>query len=90
MQHRTLVDRPVSALGPAHRLDLFARGPRPVPSPDSAVPVRAIRESLDEGVVMTAGISSVGVAGQIAVAREVLGGRLVPVQDQFSPAFGSP
>ncbi|MFF7073199.1 hypothetical protein [Streptomyces pseudovenezuelae] len=51
--------------------------------------MRAIRESLDEGVVMTAGISSVGVAGQIAVAREVLDGRLVPVQDQFSPAFGS-
>lgn len=67
MQHRTLVDRPVSALGPAHRPDLCARGPRPVPSPD-------------------------GDAGARDAGRhdDTLVGRLVPVQDQFSPAFGSP
>lgn len=48
----------------------------------------AIRELLDEGVVVMAGISNAD-ASQIDVAREVLGGRLVPVQDQFSPAFRS-
>lgn len=37
---------------------------------------------------MMAGISNTDVA-QIDVAREVLGGRLVSVQDQFSPSFRS-
>lgn len=35
-----------------------------------------------------AGISNAGVS-QIDVAREVLGGRLMSMQDQFSPAFRS-
>jgi aryl-alcohol dehydrogenase-like predicted oxidoreductase len=50
--------------------------------------VGEIREVLDDGVVVMAGISYDGVS-QIDVAREVLGGRLVSVQDQFSPAFRS-
>ncbi|GHH66371.1 hypothetical protein GCM10018775_88400 [Streptomyces umbrinus] len=37
---------------------------------------------------MMAGISNTDVA-QIHIAHEVLGGRLVSVQDQFSPAFRS-
>ncbi|WP_399880225.1 aldo/keto reductase [Streptomyces sp. BBFR51] len=60
--------------------------------PDPAVPyadsVGAIRELLDEGVILMAGISNADVA-QIDEAREVLGGRLVSVQNQFSPAFRS-
>jgi aryl-alcohol dehydrogenase-like predicted oxidoreductase len=43
---------------------------------------------LDDGVVVMAGISNAGVS-QIDVAREVLGGRLVSMQDQFWPAFRS-
>ncbi|MFG2732482.1 aldo/keto reductase [Streptomyces canus] len=43
---------------------------------------------LDQGVVVIAGISNAGVS-QIDVARKVLGGRLVSVQDQFSSAFRS-
>ncbi|WP_406485778.1 aldo/keto reductase [Streptomyces phaeochromogenes] len=43
---------------------------------------------LDEGVVMMAGISNADVA-QIHIAHEVLGGRLMSVQNQFSPAFPS-
>jgi hypothetical protein len=40
---------------------------------------------LDEDVVMMAGISNAAVA-QIDATRALLGGRLVSVQDQFSPA----
>lgn len=50
--------------------------------------VGAIRDLLDEGVILMAGISNADVA-QIEEAREVLGGRLVSVQNQFSPAFRS-
>ena len=57
--------------------------------PDPGVPyeesIGALRELLDEGVIRMAGISNATVA-QIAVADQVLGGRLVSVQNQFSPA----
>ncbi|WP_225886513.1 hypothetical protein [Streptomyces canus] len=45
----------------------------------------AIRKLLDEGVVVMAGISHAGVS-QIDGAREVLGRRLVSMQDQLEPA----
>lgn len=48
----------------------------------------AIRKLLDDGVIVMAGISNAGVS-QIDVAREVLGGRVVSMQDQFWPAFRS-
>ena len=50
--------------------------------------VGALAELLDEGVIVRAGISNATVA-QIDEANEVLGGRLVSVQNQFSPAFRS-
>ena len=50
--------------------------------------VGAIRDLLDEGVIELAGISNANVA-QIDQANEILGGRLVSVQNQFSPAFRS-
>ncbi|MDR1293368.1 MAG: aldo/keto reductase, partial [Bifidobacteriaceae bacterium] len=60
--------------------------------PDPAVPfadsVGALVELLDDGVIVRAGVSNVNPA-QIAEAREILGGRLDAVQNQFSPAFRS-
>ncbi len=50
--------------------------------------VGALRDLLDEGVIVRAGISNATVA-QIDEANEVLGGRLASVQNQFSPAFRS-
>ena len=60
--------------------------------PDSDVPyaesVGALAELLDEGVIEMAGISNAN-PDQIREAQQVLSGRLVSVQNQFSPAFRS-
>jgi aryl-alcohol dehydrogenase-like predicted oxidoreductase len=48
--------------------------------------VGAIRDLLDAGKIRMAGISNASPA-QIREAQEVLGGRLVSVQNQYSPAF---
>ena len=60
--------------------------------PDPKVPyeesVGAIRDLLDEGKIQMAGISNAN-PQQIRQANEILGGRLVSVQNQFSPAFPS-
>lgn len=60
--------------------------------PDPAVPyaesVGAIAELLDAGKIQRAGISNADPA-QIREANEILGGRLVSVQNQYSPAFTS-
>jgi aryl-alcohol dehydrogenase-like predicted oxidoreductase len=48
----------------------------------------AIRDLLDEGVIRMAGISNAD-PEQIALADEVFGGRLVSVQNQFSPRYTS-
>ena len=60
--------------------------------PDPAVPyadsVGAIRDLLDAGTIRLAGISNAN-PEQILLAREILGGRLACVQNQFSPAFRS-
>jgi aryl-alcohol dehydrogenase-like predicted oxidoreductase len=61
---------------------------RPDPSVDYADSVGAIRDLLDDGVIRMAGISNANV-DQIRLAQDVLGGRLVSVQNQFSPAFRS-
>jgi aryl-alcohol dehydrogenase-like predicted oxidoreductase len=50
--------------------------------------VGAIRDLLDEGKIRFAGISNAD-PEQIELANEVLGGRLVSVQNQFSPSFRS-
>jgi aryl-alcohol dehydrogenase-like predicted oxidoreductase len=60
--------------------------------PDVNVPyeesVGAIRDLLDDGVIAMAGISNAN-PEQIRLAQEVLGGRLVSVQNQFSPSYRS-
>jgi aryl-alcohol dehydrogenase-like predicted oxidoreductase len=81
-----------AAKASAQRLGVEAIGlyqfHRPDPNGDYAESVGAIRDLLDEGVIRMAGISNANVE-QIRLAQEVLGGRLVSVQNQFSPAFRS-
>src|SRR2546421_103069 len=50
--------------------------------------VGALRDLLDEGKIQMAGISNAN-PDRIRVSQEILGGRLVSVQNQFSPAFQS-
>ncbi|WP_256796316.1 aldo/keto reductase [Terrabacter sp. Ter38] len=75
-----------------HRLGGDAIGLYQFHRPDPEVPyaesVGALVELLDEGVIEMAGISNADPA-QIREAQDVLGGRLVSVQNQFSPAFRS-
>ncbi|CAL9625725.1 Aldo-keto reductase IolS [Streptomyces sp. enrichment culture] len=61
---------------------------RPDPRVPYAESVGAIRDLLDEGKIRMAGISNAN-PEQIRQAQEILGGRLVSVQNQFSPAFRS-
>lgn len=74
------------------RLDVEAIGLYQFHRPDPSVPyadsVGAIRDLLDEGKILMAGISNAN-PDQIRQAQEILGGRLVSVQNQFSPAFRS-
>ena len=81
-----------AAKASARRLGVDAIGLYQFHRPDVAVPyadsVGALSELLDEGVIQLAGISNATVE-QIDQANEVLGGRLVSVQNQFSPTFFS-
>ena len=61
---------------------------RPDPEVPYAESVGALADLLDAGVIEMAGISNAD-PDQIREAQEVLGGRLVSVQNQFSPAFRS-
>ena len=61
---------------------------RPDPSVPYADSVGALAELLDEGKIRMAGISNAD-PDQIRLAQRILGGRLVSVQNQFSPAFRS-
>ncbi|GHH94182.1 aldo/keto reductase [Streptomyces capillispiralis] len=61
---------------------------RPDPRVPYAESVGALRELLDEGKIRMAGVSNAD-PEQIRQADEILGGRLVSVQNQFSPAFRS-
>lgn len=74
------------------RLDVDAIGlyqfHRPDPAVDYADSVGALRDLLDAGKIRYAGISNADPA-QIRQANDILGGRLVSVQNQFSPAFRS-
>jgi aryl-alcohol dehydrogenase-like predicted oxidoreductase len=58
--------------------------------PDPKVPyedaIGAIRDLLDAGKIRMAGISNAN-PDQIKLAQEILGGRLVSVQNEFSPRF---
>ncbi|CAL8976719.1 Aldo-keto reductase IolS [Cellulomonas sp. T2.31MG-18] len=81
-----------AAKASAKRLGVEAIGLYQFHRPDPTVPyadsIGAIVQLLDEGVIQLAGISNANVA-QIDQANELLGGRLVSVQNQFSPAFRS-
>jgi len=61
---------------------------RPDPKTPYAESVGAIRDLLDQGKIQMAGISNAN-PEQIRQSQEILGGRLVSVQNQFSPAFQS-
>jgi len=61
---------------------------RPDPSVPWAESVGALADLLDEGKILMAGVSNASVA-RIDEAQEVLGGRLVSVQNEFSPRFRS-
>jgi aryl-alcohol dehydrogenase-like predicted oxidoreductase len=61
---------------------------RPDPQVPYADSVGALAELLDAGKILMAGISNATVA-QIDLAQEILGGRLVSVQNEFSPHFRS-
>ena len=81
-----------AAKASARRLGVEAIGLYQFHRPDPKVPyadsIGAIVELLDEGVIQLAGISNASVA-QIDQANQLLGGRLVSVQNQFSPAHRS-
>ena len=72
------------------RLGVEAIGLYQYHRPDPAVPyadsIGALRGLLDEGKIRMAGVSNAN-PDQIREANEILGGRLVSVQNQFSPAF---
>jgi len=74
------------------RLDVEAIGLYQFHRPDPSVPyedsVGAIRDLLDEGKILLAGISNAN-PEQIRLAQQILGGRLASVQNQFSPRFRS-
>jgi aryl-alcohol dehydrogenase-like predicted oxidoreductase len=74
------------------RLGVEAIGLYQFHRPDPTVPyedsVGAIAALLDEGKIRMAGISNAN-PDQIRSAQQILGGRLVSVQNQFSPAFRS-
>ena len=74
------------------RLGVEAIGLYQFHRPDPSVPyedsIGAIRDLLDAGKIRMAGISNADPA-QIRIAQQVLGDRLVSVQNQFSPAFRS-
>ncbi len=59
---------------------------RPDPAVDYADSVGAIRDLLDEGKIRMAGISNAN-PEQIRLAQRILDGRLVSVQNQFSPGL---
>ena len=61
---------------------------RPDPNTPYEESVGAIRDLLDEGKIQMAGISN-ATPERIRLSQEILGGRLVSVQNQFSPAFQS-
>ncbi len=61
---------------------------RPDPTVPWAESVGALADLLDEGKILMAGVSNANVA-RIDEAQQVLGGRLVSVQTEFSPRFRS-
>ena len=66
---------------------LYSHGPDPtIPYEEQ---MNAFRQLVDDGVAKHVGISRVNTA-QIDIARNILGDRLVTVQNQFSPSYPDP
>ncbi|MDQ1641186.1 MAG: hypothetical protein QOJ90_537, partial [Actinomycetota bacterium] len=61
---------------------------RPDPKVPYAESIGALRDLLDAGKIRMAGVSNAN-TDQIRQANEILDGRLVSVQNQFSPSFRS-
>jgi aryl-alcohol dehydrogenase-like predicted oxidoreductase len=61
---------------------------RPDPKTPYEDSIAALRDLLDDGLIRMAGISNAD-PDQIRLANEILGGRLVSVQNEFSPALRS-
>ena len=78
--------------GSLKRLGVEAIGLYQFHRPDPKTPyeesIGALRDLLDEGKVRLAGISNAN-PEQIRLANDILGGRLVSVQNEFSPRFRS-
>ncbi|MEV6317770.1 aldo/keto reductase [Streptomyces sp. NPDC051776] len=74
------------------RLGVEAIGLYQFHRPDPEVPyeesIGALRDLLDEGKILMAGISNADPA-QIGLANDILGGRLASVQNRFAPDFRS-
>lgn len=66
---------------------LYSHGPDPEVAYEDQV--GALKQLLNEGVIRYAGISRVDNA-QIDIAREILGDKLIAVQNQFSPSHPDP
>src|SRR3954454_15362975 len=83
---RRAVDAPLRRLG----IDQIAlwQHHRPDPSRDYADIVGTLKEIHDSGKVRMVGISNAN-SDEIRLAHSVLGGALVSVQNEFSPAFRS-
>ncbi|MCU1440753.1 MAG: aldo/keto reductase [Rhodoglobus sp.] len=81
-----------AAKASAARLGVDSIGLYQFHRPDPSVPygdsIGAIRDLLDDGTIQMAGISNAN-TGQIELANTILGGRLVSVQNRFSPSFRS-
>ena len=83
---RAACDASLTALG-VEAIGLYQLH-RPDPSVPYAESVGVVGDLLDAGKIRMAGISNAD-SGQIREAQGILGGRLVSVQNQFSPAFRS-
>jgi aryl-alcohol dehydrogenase-like predicted oxidoreductase len=79
-----------ACLASIKRLGVEAIGLYQFHRPDPRVPyeesVGAIRDLLDEGLIRMAGISNAN-PERIRLANDILGGRLVSVQNEYSPSF---
>jgi len=83
---RAACEASLSALG-VDAIGLYQHH-RPDPDVPYAETIGALRELLDEGKILMAGISNADPV-QIQTAYDILGGRLASVQNQFSPRFRS-
>jgi aryl-alcohol dehydrogenase-like predicted oxidoreductase len=83
---RSACDASLTALG-VEAIGLY-QFHRPDPTVPYGESVGVLAELLDAGKIVMAGISNANV-GQIDEAQQILGGRLVSVQNEFSPRFRS-